>query len=227
MPEGELIDYLMASARVPGLNRQGPKDGKFLDGGVYDNTPIGILRKRGINRLIVVDISGIKGIGHKEALSCADIVYIRPFDAKELGESFEFDKEATERRIKMGYLDTKKAFGRLFGQFYYFSQKEYKAMQEHYGYEAVNELETLALEYELPRLTVYTERKFLRSLKALINEKMRSPPTKRRTRRKIKAQKAAAVIQETPQILLKKFSIYTRNKNMQTRFPCLKIRRQK
>ena len=76
MPEGELIDYLMASARVPGLNRQGPKDGKFLDGGVYDNTPIGILRKRGINRLIVVDISGIKGIGHKEALSCADIVYI-------------------------------------------------------------------------------------------------------------------------------------------------------
>lgn len=44
-------------------------------------------------------------------------------------------------------------------------------MQEHYGYEAVNELETLALEYELPRLTVYTERKFLRSLKALINEK--------------------------------------------------------
>lgn len=108
MPEGELIDYLMASARVPGLNRQGPKDGKFLDGGVYDNTPIGILRKRGINRLIVVDISGIKGIGHKEALSCANIVYIRPFDAKELGESFEFDKEATERRIKMGYLDAKR-----------------------------------------------------------------------------------------------------------------------
>ena len=69
----------------------------------------------------------------------------------------------------MGYLDTKKAFGRLFGQFYYFSQKEYKAMQEHYGYEAVNELETLALEYELPRLTVYTERKFLRSFMARLN----------------------------------------------------------
>lgn len=223
MPEGELIDYLMASARVPGLNRQGPKDGKFLDGGVYDNTPIGILRKRGINRLIVVDISGIKGIGHKEALSCANIVYIRPFDAKELGESFEFDKEATERRIKMGYLDTKKAFGRLFGQFYYFSQKEYKAMQEHYGYEAVNELETLALEYELPRLTVYTERKFLRSLKALINKKDALPSDEEEDEeKKSKLKKAAEVIQETPQILLKKFSIYTRNKNMQTRFPCLK-----
>lgn len=213
MPEGELIDYLMASARVPGLNRQGPKDGKFLDGGVYDNTPIGILRKRGINRLIVVDISGIKGIGHKEALSCANIVYIRPFDAKELGESFEFDKEATERRIKMGYLDTKKAFGRLFGQFYYFSQKEYKAMQEHYGYEAVNELETLALEYELPRLTVYTERKFLRSLKALINEKdALTSDEEEDEEKKSKLKKAAEVIQETPQILLKKFSIYTRNK---------------
>ncbi len=63
-------------------------------------------------------------------------------------------------------------------------------MQEHYGYEAVNELETLALEYELPRLTVYTERKFLRSLKALINEKECAPLRRRGGRgEKIKAQK--------------------------------------
>ncbi len=42
---------------------------------------------------------------------------------------------------------------------------------------------------------------------------MRSPPTKRRTEeKKSKLKKAAEVIQETPQILLKKFSIYTRNK---------------
>ena len=86
-------------------------------------------------------------------------------------------------------------------------------MQEHYGYEAVNELETLALEYELPRRTVYTERKFLRSLKALINEKDALPSDEEEDKeKKSKLKKAATVIQETPQILLKKFSIYTRNK---------------
>lgn len=171
IPEGELLDYLMASARVPGLNKQGPSKGSYLDGGIYDNAPIGILRKRGINRLIVVDISNIKGIGHKQDFSCADIIYIRPFDAKELGESFEFDKKMTEKRIDMGYLDTKKAFGYLTGQYYYFLPREFKSLCSHYSYEAVDELESLALEYELPRLTVYTERQFLRALKAHINEK--------------------------------------------------------
>ena len=108
MPEGELIDYLMASARVPGLNRQGPKDGKFLDGGVYDNTPIGILRKRGINRLIVVDISGIKGIGHKEALSCANIVYIRPFDARSSASRLSLIKKRRSVESKWAILIPKR-----------------------------------------------------------------------------------------------------------------------
>ena len=61
MPEGTLVDYLMASARFPGLNRQGPDDSNYLDGGIYDNAPVGMLRKRGLNRLIIVDISNIKG----------------------------------------------------------------------------------------------------------------------------------------------------------------------
>lgn len=171
MPEGQLLDYLMASARVPGLNKQGPDGGSYLDGGVYDNAPVDILRKRGINRLIIVDISNIKGIGHKQDIACAEIVFIRPFDAKELGESFEFDKKMTEKRVTMGYLDTKKAFGHLSGQFYYFLPREFKSLCHHYGYDAVSELETLALEYELPRVTVYTERQFLRALKSLITEK--------------------------------------------------------
>lgn len=111
MQEGLLVDYLMLSARFPGLHNQSPDGAKYLDGGVYDNTPVRMLRQRGVNRFIVVDISNMKGIGHKDDLSCADIIYIRPNDPKELGESFEFDKAMTEKRMQMGYLDTKKAFG--------------------------------------------------------------------------------------------------------------------
>lgn len=166
MPQGQLVDYLMASARFPGLNKQGPDNGQYLDGGIYDNAPIGILRKRGINRLVVVDISNMKGVGHKEDWSCADIIYIRPYDPKELGEPFEFDKPYTEKRIQMGYLDAKKAFGVLGGLNYYFSQKEYRQMLETYGYEACSQLEGLAAALEVPRLNIYTHRQFMRAVNA-------------------------------------------------------------
>ncbi len=164
MPEGQLVDYLMASARFPGLSKQGPDDSQYLDGGIYDNAPVGILRKRGINRLIVVDISNMKGIGHKEDWSCADIVYIRPYNPKELGESFEFDKSMTDMRMEMGYLDAKKAFGILGGINYYFSQKEYKIMLSKYGWSACSELEKLAEELEVPRLKIYTHKQFMKAI---------------------------------------------------------------
>ena len=64
--DGLLVDYLMLSARVPGLHNQSPDGAKYLDGGIYDNAPIGMLRDRGINRFVVVDISGMKGVGHKD-----------------------------------------------------------------------------------------------------------------------------------------------------------------
>ncbi len=166
MQDGLLVDYLMLSARFPGLHNQSPDGAKYLDGGIYDNAPVRMLRQRGINRFIVVDISNMKGIGHKDDLSCADIIYIRPNDPKELGESFEFDKPMTEKRMRMGYLDAKKAFGFLRGQNYYFQPKEYRLMQQKYGYKAVSELEILAAQYGVERLTVYTHHKFMRALLA-------------------------------------------------------------
>lgn len=164
--DGRLIDYLMLSARFPGLQNESPDGATYLDGGVYDNAPVGMLRKRGINRFIVVDISNMKGIGHKTDLSCADIIYIRPNDPKELGESFEFDRPMTEMRMHMGYLDAKKAFGKLGGQKYYFKPSEYKKMQELYGWKACTELEDLALERGVERLTVYTHSRFMRAVSA-------------------------------------------------------------
>ena len=162
--DGLLVDYLMLSARVPGLHNQSPDGAKYLDGGIYDNAPIGMLRDRGINRFVVVDISGMKGVGHKDDFSCAEFVYIRPNDPKELGEAFEFDSSMNDMRMQMGYLDTKKAFDLLSGKRYYFRPKEYKLMQAKYGYRVLNELEEYAAECGLERLTVYTHRQFMRTL---------------------------------------------------------------
>ncbi|MBQ5994721.1 MAG: patatin-like phospholipase family protein [Clostridia bacterium] len=175
MPEGSLIDYLMASARFPGLSNQGPEDTQYLDGGVYDNAPIGMLRKKGINRLIVVDISTRKGIGHKEDWSCADIIYIRPYDVKDLGEAFEFDHDANERRMNMGYFDTRKAFGLLYGLDYYFTKREYRNMLSEYGYKTCEQLEGLARALGVERIRVYTKKQFLKAVKQALDERNTEP----------------------------------------------------
>jgi len=165
MPEGTLVDYLMASARFPGLNNQGPEDTKYIDGGVYDNAPLGVLRKKGINRLIVIDISSRKGIGHKPDWSCADIIYIRPYDVQDLGAAFEFDKEMNERRMSMGYYDTKKAFGYLYGLDYYFNENEYRKLLAEYGYKTCGQLEGLARSLGVERLQIYSAEAFIEAIK--------------------------------------------------------------
>lgn len=202
--EGRLIDYLMLSARFPGLQNESPDGAKYLDGGVYDNAPVGMLRKRGINRFIVVDISSMKGIGHKTDLSCADIIYIRPNDPKELGESFEFDRVKTEMRMQMGYLDAKKAFGVLGGQKYYFKPAEYKKMQALYGYKACTELEDLALECGVERLTVYTHNRFMRALLAAEQAPEKEPESEWEDLADTLLRKAQPLLEKAPEELVRK-----------------------
>lgn len=165
IPEGQLIDYLLASSKVPGVSKIGPEGERFLDGGVYDNAPIGMLRKNGYNRLIVVDISSMKGFGHKNDMTCMEFIYIRPYDVEELGAAFDFSDEMQEKRIKMGYLDTRKAFGYLKGNRYYFDSSDFIGMINQYGADAVGQLEELASELELERLKVYQINEFLFKLK--------------------------------------------------------------
>ncbi len=167
IPEGMLVDYLLASSKVPGVSKIGPEGEKYLDGGVYDNTPVDLLLKNGYNNLIIVDISNLKGIGHKTDITNARIIYIRPNDVDELGAAFDFSDEMYEKRIKMGYLDTKKTFGELSGRLYYFEKNVFREMVVAYGAEACAQLEEMAFELGLERLNVYNEKTFITELKKL------------------------------------------------------------
>ena len=164
MPEGKLIDCLLASARCPGLVNQGPDDRRYLDGGVFDNAPIETLRRLGYNRLAVVDISSMKGIGQKQALANCEMVYIAPYNVDELGAAFDFSHEMIEKRLTMGYLDALKAFGKLAGQWFYFEPGDFRELRERVGVQAREQLERLALAANLPRLQVYGWEAFLETL---------------------------------------------------------------
>lgn len=171
IPKGQLIDYLLASSNIPLANNIGPEGERFLDGGVYDNTPVAMLKKYGWNRLVVVDISTIKGVNHSLDFLNSNVVYIRPYNIDDLGASFDFDSENVKMRMKMGYLDAKKAFSYLSGKIFYFSPKTFKNMVFEYGADAVMQLEELAYELKVERLCVYTQNQFLSAVKKAFDEK--------------------------------------------------------
>lgn len=165
IPEGKLIDYLLASSKVPGVSKVGPDDERYLDGGVYDNAPIGLLRKNGYNRIVFVDISVRKGFGHRNDFSGADLIYIRPYDVEKLGAAFDFSEEMFDRRLRMGYLDTRRVFGYLSGRRFYFEKNVFREMVVEYGADAVEQLEELAELTGVDDLKIYDKEGFLEALK--------------------------------------------------------------
>ncbi len=172
IPQGQLIDYLLASSSIPLANNIGPQGEKFLDGGMYDNTPVSMLRRSGYNRIIVVDIASIKGINYNLDFQNCEVVYIRPTDIEQLGASFDFSAEMIERRKQLGYLDAKKAFSYLLGKLYYFQPDVFRAMVQQYGFKAVEQLEELAAALKLERIRVFdSSDDFLRELKAAFEAK--------------------------------------------------------
>ncbi|MBO5937179.1 MAG: patatin-like phospholipase family protein [Clostridia bacterium] len=166
MPEGQLVDYLLASANIPLAQNIGPEGEKFLDGGAYDNTPAMTLKKRGYNRLIIVDISNIKGVAHSLNYLNSEIVHIRPYDIDDLGATFDFDDAIIDRRIKLGYLDTRKAFSYLLGNIYYFQPDVFRAMVKRYSADTVEQIEHMAHLLKIEKAKIYEENEFISIVKA-------------------------------------------------------------
>ncbi len=161
IPEGQMMDYIMASAAYPGLKR--PEiDGKtFLDGGLYDNVPVKMLLRRHPDNIVVVNI------GDTELPADLDpslnLCYIRPQDS--LGKAFAFCPETAESKMEMGWYDTRRAFGKLAGEWMYFDPVEYRSLQAELGEEMVSGLEHAARLYGLDRLRECAAADFIRELR--------------------------------------------------------------
>lgn len=110
IPEGFLIDYLLASASFPVFKPQ-EIDGKlYIDGGVYDNMPVSILEKTGIKDIILVDISGV-GRTRKFDESKFNLIKIK--NSHFLGKTLDFNGETSEKNIKLGFMDSEKLFNKI------------------------------------------------------------------------------------------------------------------
>lgn len=119
--EGRLVDYLLASSCFPIFKPYVIGDARYIDGGVYDNIPASMLIEKGIDNIIMVDISGpgrVRSIDKNKV----NVVHIK--NSEDLGGILEFDGERSRVNIEVGYYDTLKAFGRLQGSKYYFVPHE-------------------------------------------------------------------------------------------------------
>jgi NTE family protein len=116
IPQGKVIDYIMASSYLPAFKMQ-RIDGKILiDGGFYDNLPLNTLLNKGYKKIIAIRTYGLGNI-EKKVDDNKELIFINP--SQELGRMLNFDQENSRKNIKMGYYDTMKYFKNLTGNKYY------------------------------------------------------------------------------------------------------------
>lgn len=121
MEEGQVLNYLLASATVPGFKLTKIGENSFIDGGVYNNVPVDMARARGYRRIIVIDIAGI-GVTKKFDIEDCTITYVK--NKSDVGGLLDFRKEAVEKLRDLGYRDTMKVFGKIEGLDYYIWKDE-------------------------------------------------------------------------------------------------------
>lgn len=125
IPQGQLIDYIMASASCfPATRVYEIEEHKFIDGAYTDNLPIKMALDCDAMRIIAVDLEA-PGTVKKDVLElanqiCDEFHLLKP--SVDPGNFLVFDKENAVRIIQIGYLDTMRHFGKYDGKKYTFIQ---------------------------------------------------------------------------------------------------------
>ena len=127
IPEGELIDYILASANFPLFKRAKINGETFIDGGVYSNVPVEMAAKKGFQNIVAVDIGLQTPIDIVNSIKqnldkSLNLTIIKP--REQYGSVLTFEKEVSKKYLIEGYLDTMKTYGYLEGKNYYIYRSE-------------------------------------------------------------------------------------------------------
>ena len=125
IPEGKLIDFIIASSSVfPALKPQDIDNVKYVDGGYTDNVPVEMAIQKEATHIIAVDLE-VAGIIRKSALKKAkNLTLIRP--SVDLGSMLVFRGDNAARIMRIGYLDTLKIFGFFRGDYFTFAKDRHR-----------------------------------------------------------------------------------------------------
>ncbi len=124
IPKEEMLDYILASsACFPAVTPYEIHDEKFLDGAFYDYMPISMALEKGADRIIAVNLQAA-GKVRQEDLDMARDRTILVQCHWDLGSFLIFDTGNARHIMRLGYLDTLKAFGILEGYRYAFGRDQ-------------------------------------------------------------------------------------------------------
>ncbi|MCH5212797.1 MAG: patatin-like phospholipase family protein [Oscillospiraceae bacterium] len=153
IPDGMLIDYIIASACFPVFKPVKIKGEEFTDGGIRNNIPIDMLTARGYDTIISVSVRGIGMVKNvdKRGVNLIEINCDKP----ECG-IMEFDSHKIKRSIKDGYMSCMKAFGKFAGRSFFIYNKSYSSAAARYGHAIIEGIERAAELSGVDRTRIYT-----------------------------------------------------------------------
>jgi len=167
MPEGEMLDYILASSSVfPAVTPYEIHDEKFLDGGYHDVMPVSMALEKGAERIIAVDLD-TTGILRKEAIEYAGDRLTIVQCHWELGSFLVFDTDNARHIMRLGYLDALKTFGILEGYRYSFGRGQM-------GKRSLRPAEYAAHAFSLDPEIIYTSDMFMEKLGEQIKQYVES-----------------------------------------------------
>lgn len=136
IPQGEMADYLLASAACFPFFKQKDIGGvRYIDGAYFDNLPVDLAVRCGAEEIVAVNLHGL-GVVHSYKHENIPITYIHSH--WDLGEMFQFEPETASRNMRLGYQDAMRAYRRLEGRYYAFppgeTSRNAKMLREAFGF---------------------------------------------------------------------------------------------
>ena len=119
IPEGQLADYITASASVfPAIHAHKIGDKYYADGGYEDVCPAFMALEKGATDVIAVYLSALGRYRPDRLEQVPNLTMIK--SKWDLGDVLSFDKVRAKRLIRLGWLDTMKTFDIFDGEYYTF-----------------------------------------------------------------------------------------------------------
>ncbi|MCX7774095.1 MAG: patatin-like phospholipase family protein [Clostridia bacterium] len=115
IPQGKMVDYLIASASFPGFKPHEIDEKHYIDGGFYNNCPINLLARKGYKDIIAVRTLGI-GLFRSVKEPDLNVTYVLP--SEDLGRILDFNNDLIRRNMQMGYYDAVRKLKKLKGTKY-------------------------------------------------------------------------------------------------------------
>ena len=124
IPTGKMTDYILASASCfPAIKSYKIGKSNYIDGGYSDILPVGMALDNGATHVIAVDLDAV-GMIHKKRMKDADFLKVVQCHW-DLGNYLKFDKVNIKRIMRLGYLDTLKAYDIYEGMYYCFAKGDF------------------------------------------------------------------------------------------------------